>query len=149
MPLRGETARRFAVAVAALSSAAAAGALGAPFAGQAAAGLFGAALFAFALRIPDAPASAPPAPRLAGLEPGLGRAALDRLPFPLLLIDPAGLIEYANPAAQALFERLRVGEHHSMSFRAPDFLDALAEAQAGGPPRSFDFTLHGDRNRVI
>ena len=150
MPLRGETARRIAVAAAALAAAAAAGALGAPAPGQAAAGPFGAALFAFALRIPDAPdAVAPPAPRSAGLEPGLGRAALDRLPFPLLLIDPAGLIEYANPAARSLFERLRVGEHHSMSFRAPDFLDALAEAQAGGPPRSFDFTLHGDRNRVI
>ncbi|MDF2234641.1 ATP-binding protein [Albimonas sp. CAU 1670] len=150
MPLRGETARRIAVALAALGAAGAAGGLGAPLWAQGAAGLFGAALFAFALRIPqERGAAAPPPPRPGGLEPGLGRAALERLPFPLLLIDPAGLIEYANPAARALFERLRVGEHHSMSFRAPDFLDALAEAQAGAPPRSFDFTLHGDRNRVI
>lgn len=83
------------------------------------------------------------------LEPGLGRAALERLPNALLLIDAAGAVVYANPAARRLFERLRVGEHYSMSFRAPDFLDALSDAVAGGGARSFEFTLHGDRNRVI
>ncbi|MEE3100360.1 MAG: ATP-binding protein, partial [Pseudomonadota bacterium] len=84
-----------------------------------------------------------------GLEPGLGRAALDRLPLALMLIDGAGMVIYANAAARALFERLRTGEHYSMSFRAPDLLDSLSEALAGAPPRSFDFTLHGDRNRVL
>ena len=83
------------------------------------------------------------------MEPGLGRAALDRLPMALLMINGHGMVIYANLAARALFERLREGEHYSMSFRAPDLLDALSESLAGAAPSSFDFTLHGDRSRVL
>lgn len=82
-------------------------------------------------------------------EVGLGRRALARLPRPLLLVDAGGRVIYANRAAHGLFERLRVGEHFSMTFRNPDFLQALSEAMDGAPARSFDFTLHGDRGRVI
>jgi two-component system phosphate regulon sensor histidine kinase PhoR len=147
-----EIAKRGAAGAAALVAVIGAEAAGASMLLQALAGT--AALAATALALPAAQAEpeAPrpgPAPPGAALEPGLGRAALERLPAALLMIDSAGAIAYANPAARALFERLRVGEHYSMSFRAPHFLDALAEAAAGGGPRSFEFTLHGDRGRVI
>jgi two-component system phosphate regulon sensor histidine kinase PhoR len=79
----------------------------------------------------------------------LGRRTLARLPRPLLLVDSGGRIVFANPAALTLFERLREGEHFSMTFRNPDLLEALADALDGGPARSFDFTLHGDQGRAI
>lgn len=80
---------------------------------------------------------------------GIARRALAQLPRPLLLVDDTGRIIFANPAARATFARLRVGEHHSMTFRNPDFLEALGATLAGGAARSFDFTLHGDRGRVF
>jgi two-component system phosphate regulon sensor histidine kinase PhoR len=147
-----EIGTRWAAGVAAIAGVIGAEAAGAPLIWQAAIGA--ACLLAAGLALPlrpEEPARAPRDPAAGGraLEPALGRAALERLPNALLLIDAAGTIEYANPAARALFERLRVGEHYSMSFRAPDFLDAIGEAVAGGGALSFEFTLHGDRSRVI
>ncbi len=127
----------------------------APAIGAAAAAALAAALLArrrpVEARPPSAPVHRPPPEGLParGLAPGIGRLALERLPTPLLLIDEAGRIVYANPAARVLFERLREGEHYSMSFRAPGFLDALEGALAAGGARRFEFALHGDRNRRI
>ncbi|MEM1316451.1 MAG: histidine kinase dimerization/phospho-acceptor domain-containing protein, partial [Pseudomonadota bacterium] len=80
---------------------------------------------------------------------GLAYAALQRMPGAVVLIDQAGRVIYANPSAQALFERLSVGEHYSMSFRSPDFLDALGSAMERGGSMSLEFALHGDRTRQI
>ncbi|MGM0584450.1 MAG: ATP-binding protein [Pseudomonadota bacterium] len=148
-----ETGMRWATGAAGLAAAGLAWAAGAPAFWAGAAGAAAALVAGLALpagrAAPDDRGATPAEAPASALEPGLGRAALERLPSALLLIDAAGIIVYANPAARALFERLRVGEHYSMSFRAPDFLDALGEAVAGGEARSFDFTLHGDRGRVI
>ena len=148
----GEHARRLGAGAAGIAALFAAEAAGWPGAVQAVLAL--AALGLAAVLIPEArearaPVAREPAQDHRPLEPGLGRVALERLPNALLLIDAAGIVIYANPAARRFFERLRVGEHYSMSFRAPDFLDALGEALSAGASRSFDFTLHGDRNRAI
>ncbi len=152
MEVFGEHGRRIGAGAAALVAAFGAEAAGWPAPVQAVLGF--AALGLAVFLIPSAaprpsapPDEAPPARR--PLEPGLGRVALERLPNPLLLIEANGAIVYANPAARRFFERLRVGEHYSTSFRAPDFLDAIADALSFGASRSFDFTLHGDRNRAI
>lgn len=83
------------------------------------------------------------------LPAGLAYAALQRMPGAVVMIDQAGRVIYANPSAQSLFERLSVGEHYSMSFRSPDFLDALGAAMEGGGLTSLEFVLHGDPTRQI
>ncbi|MEO1688838.1 MAG: hypothetical protein AAFU61_13115, partial [Pseudomonadota bacterium] len=122
--------------------------------GQAVAALLAAGAVAWAWPRPRPAAAPPPAvsgerAERGGLRSGLGLAALQRLPVAVLLIDGAGRVVYANPAATGLFERLAVNEHYSATFRSPDFLDSLAEAMDHGVARDFEFALHGDRPRNI
>ncbi len=93
--------------------------------------------------------AAPEDARRAEIPPGVGGHVLARLPTPLVMLDRHGAVMFANPAARALYERLRVGEHYSLSFRHPDLLAAIAAAMAGGENRVFDFSRPGDLSRHL
>jgi two-component system phosphate regulon sensor histidine kinase PhoR len=111
-----------------------------------AAGLGVGALWPWRNRAPQAvtPAAAP-----APMPTGAGRHVLERLPTPLVMLDRQGGLIFANRPARVLFERLRPGEHYSLSFRHPDLLAAIGEAMETGATREFDFSRPGDTTRHL
>lgn len=87
--------------------------------------------------------AAPPAPPAEAFGPDtrIDRAALDFLPDPLLMVEPGGRIIYANRAARERFPRLPLAPHYATLFRAPAFVEAVAEAIAAGEVRAAEFTV--------
>ncbi|MEM6439649.1 MAG: ATP-binding protein [Pseudomonadota bacterium] len=146
---------RLATGAAAAGALAASSSAGFTAEGQALIAAVAAAVAAWLWPLASQPAPAPAAEaaqRRQGrrrLPPGLAYASLQRMPSAVVIIDHGSRVLYANPSAQALFERLAVGEHYSMSFRSPDLLDALAQALENGASVSLEFALHGDRTRQI
>ncbi|MGA7674471.1 MAG: ATP-binding protein [Rhizomicrobium sp.] len=71
----------------------------------------------------------------------LAREVLERLPDPLMLIDTAGRVLYAN---RAMREVIGVGaerKHVSSLLRTPSVLEALARTSASGEAGSVEFTF--------
>ena len=105
----------------------------------------------------------PPAVDSPGLDPALGQAIADTarerqarrkelravvagnqavlsgLPDPLLLIDDAGRVVGANPAAKRLFSDRVVGRDLASVLRHPDLLQTVDGVLAGGDDREIDF----------
>ena len=106
----------------------------------------------------------PPAVESPGLDPALGQAIADTarerqarrkelravvagneavlsgLPDPLLLIDSAGRVVGANPAAKSLFSERVVGRDLATVLRHPDLLQTVDRVLAGGDDQEIDFT---------
>ncbi len=102
---------------------------------------------------PPAPAPLPePAPARAApnaMPTGFGRALIEKLPTPLLLVSPTGRITYANPAAHEALPRIEQGAHFAHLIRAPDFVEAIGATLADGAERTVRFTAHPGRERFF
>ncbi len=87
------------------------------------------------------PTDAPPNEADAHLRTGFGREVLQRLPNPLILLDAAGEVVFANEAAIEVCPRAAPGAHFGEAIRNPSLLEAIEAAfdrQAAG---DVDFEL--------
>lgn len=74
------------------------------------------------------------------LPAGFGRAMLEQMPLPLLIISPRGRVVFGNKAAKVLLPNLSTGEHFANLFRVPAFVEAVNEALAGKRSSKVMFT---------
>jgi len=97
-------------------------------------------------------------PRAAAAAPGLarpampsafGRALIEKLPTPLLVISRTGRVSYANPAAFGALPRVEPGAHFSHLIRAPAFVEAVAATLADGEERRVRFVTHQGQERFL
>jgi two-component system, OmpR family, phosphate regulon sensor histidine kinase PhoR len=116
-----------------------------------------AVLFAVALLKPR-PAPAPgvvPEPPLArdeavdAMPSAFGRALIEKLPTPLLIVSRTGRVSYANPAAHDALPRLQPGAHFAHVIRAPAFVEAVGATIADGEEREARFAAHQGRERFF
>jgi two-component system, OmpR family, phosphate regulon sensor histidine kinase PhoR len=102
----------------------------------------GVALYLAAPRraVPDPAASAPPV-QGAGSLPDAAREVFECIDDPLLILDLAGRVAFANRASQALVgaevERKRI----SAVLRTPEVLEAVERVLAGGDPETISFSV--------
>lgn len=82
------------------------------------------------------------------LPAGFGRALLEEMPSPLILINDKGRITYYNSAASELMPMLRNGNHFANLFRAPRFVEALNRITVDGQREAVEFSLPG-QDRVF
>jgi two-component system phosphate regulon sensor histidine kinase PhoR len=98
-------------------------------------------------------AEPPPAPRaeppVEALPSAFGRALIDTLPAPLMIITGTGRVAFANPAAHEALPRLQPGLHFANLIRAPAFVEAVSATLADGQERRFEFTTHQGRERFF
>jgi two-component system phosphate regulon sensor histidine kinase PhoR len=109
---------------------------------------------AAATRRPEArpPTMPEPPPRPAdpdAMPSGFGRALIEKLPTPLLVIARTGRVVYANPAAQAVLPRPEPGAHFASLIRAPAFVEAVTASLGDGGERTFRFASHAGRDRFF
>ena len=97
-----------------------------------------------------APPSVQPVPApAAAMSSGFGRALIEKLPTPLLLVTPTGRVSYANPAAREALPRLQAGVHFSHLIRAPAFVEAVGATLADGAERTVRFAAAQGRERFF
>ncbi len=81
---------------------------------------------------------------------GFGRALLQQMPAPLIVIGAAGRLTYLNPAAEALvLGGATVGQPYSALIRAPAFVDMVADVLRNGEDRKITFTSLRERERHL
>jgi two-component system phosphate regulon sensor histidine kinase PhoR len=98
----------------------------------------------------DPTSSAPvPAAATGAMPTAFGRALIEKLPAPLLVVTRAGRIPYANSAARAALPRLQTGAHFASVVRAPAFVEALTATLADGGERWVRFATHQGRERFL
>jgi hypothetical protein len=76
-----------------------------------------------------------------------GRALIETLPTPLLVVSRNGKVGYANQAAQAALPRLQAGAHFAHLIRAPAFVEAVGATLADGAERRVRFAAELGRER--
>jgi two-component system phosphate regulon sensor histidine kinase PhoR len=76
-----------------------------------------------------------------------GRALIERLPVPLIILSRSGRLVHANPAAQTTLPRLEPGQHFAHIIRAPAFVEALTATLDDGHERTFDFSFFDGSER--
>ncbi len=100
-----------------------------------------------------APAPTVPAPAAAtapgAMPTAFGRALIEKLPTPLLVVTRTGRIPYANPAARAAMPHLQPGAHFASVIRAPAFVEAMGATLADGAERWVRFATHQGRERFF
>lgn len=69
-----------------------------------------------------------------------GRLLLDRLPLPVLVIDGADLVRFANSMAVELLERVPDGPFAAATLRMPKLMSGIAEVRATGRPGAVNLT---------
>jgi two-component system phosphate regulon sensor histidine kinase PhoR len=97
-------------------------------------------------KLPE-PAPAPRGEALVGMPQGFGRALIEKLPTPLLVISRTGRVVYANPAAHGVLPRLEPGAHFASLIRAPAFVEVVNASLDDGGERGVRFTTHQGRER--
>jgi two-component system phosphate regulon sensor histidine kinase PhoR len=80
---------------------------------------------------------------------GFGRALIEKLPTPLLILSRTGRVVYANPAAHEALPTLQQDAHYANVLRAPAFVEAVAATLVDGGDRRVSFTAHPGRERVF
>jgi two-component system phosphate regulon sensor histidine kinase PhoR len=75
------------------------------------------------------------------LLPPLAREVLERLPDPLMLLDSAGRVIFANKAMVAVVGTDTQRKHVSAVLRTPAVLQAIGSTAASGEPVSIDFSF--------
>ena len=106
-------------------------------------GLIVGLLIVEAITMSDDVPTAPTRTSQPDLPVGFGRALIEKLPTPLVVIEERGLITYANPAATALLPRIRTGDHFANPFRAPRFVEAVTGVFEDGREREIVFEMSG------
>jgi len=81
-----------------------------------------------------------PAPASIGLGDRFRDALLDRIPDPIVLVDPSGRVIEANRAARVLLPALREHDPLSLALRSPDVLGALDNVINEGGALTADFS---------
>lgn len=95
-----------------------------------------------AKQLPD-----PNAPPRSKLPVGFGRALLQQMPAPLLVISDTGRVVYANPAAERILPPVVTGGHFSTAIRAPAFIEAIDLILGDREDITFRFTLMMEQER--
>ena len=78
---------------------------------------------------------------------GFGRALLEVIPQPLLVISDKGRIGFANRAAFAMVDHIRSGDHFANVIRVPVFVEAVNSVLANGQERDVSFEIPGQDRR--
>ena len=71
---------------------------------------------------------------------GFGRAMLEQMPLPLLVISRRGRVVYGNRAATEILPTLKAGDHFASLLRVPVFVDAVNAAVTEGKNSKISFT---------
>jgi two-component system phosphate regulon sensor histidine kinase PhoR len=96
------------------------------------------------------PEPAAPAVVVGGAMPsGFGRALIEKLPTPLLVVSRTGRVAYANPAAHAALPRVEPGAHFAHLIRTPAFVEAVTATLADGEERRVRFATHQGQERYF
>jgi two-component system phosphate regulon sensor histidine kinase PhoR len=113
--------------------------------------VFGSVLTLLALRLgrPREPAAPARRDEPAPMPSGFGRALIEKLPTPLLILSRTGRVAYANPAAHEALPTLQLDAHYANVLRAPAFVEAVAATLVDGGDRRVDFTAHPGRERAF
>jgi two-component system phosphate regulon sensor histidine kinase PhoR len=78
----------------------------------------------------------------------LARGVAQALPEPLFILDAAGMIEHANPAAEEFVGVAGLeGRHFAAALRAPTVFEAADAVARGEPAHAVDFTTIGPVER--
>ncbi len=86
--------------------------------------------------------------RRRSVSPGTSmKTVVEVLPQPALLLDAAGIVRYANQHAARLFPATRPADPFTLTFRWPEFADALEEAR-GGRTAVIEFSEPGESASV-
>ena len=71
---------------------------------------------------------------------GFGRAMLEQMPLPLLVISRRGRVVYGNRAVKEILPTLKPGDHFASLLRVPVFVDAVNAAVTEGKNSKVSFT---------
>jgi two-component system, OmpR family, phosphate regulon sensor histidine kinase PhoR len=80
---------------------------------------------------------------------GFGRALIEKLPTPLIIVSRTGLVTYANPSAHEALPRLQPGTHFAQLIRAPAFVEAVTSTLLDGAERQVRFAATQGRERFF
>ncbi|MEO1549267.1 MAG: ATP-binding protein [Pseudomonadota bacterium] len=83
------------------------------------------------------------------LPAGFGQTLLRQMPAPLLLINGAGRLVYANPAAEDILPGYQPGVPYTTLIRTPAFVEAVSATLATGEDRSIAFATLQPRERFL
>ncbi len=78
---------------------------------------------------------------------GFGRAMLEQMPLPLLVISREGRVVYGNPAAKEVLPSLKPRDHFASLLRVPVFVDAVNAAVTDGKSSKISFTTSQPHER--
>ncbi|MCE9649860.1 MAG: PAS domain-containing protein [Parvibaculum sp.] len=82
-----------------------------------------------------------PSSGIASLATGAGRAILNELPDPLIVLDGTGRILFANKAAETLTGPQALGKHVATMLRSAALVTAIDEVMKGGPAQSIEYAM--------
>lgn len=85
--------------------------------------------------------SAGPHPNMQNVIPDTAREILDSIDEPLLLLDSADRVVFANPATYSLIRSDATGKRLSSVLRTPELLESIERVHSGGTAETVAFTI--------